>query len=174
MNLKKGKRMSKISLFHGSLVEVRHPLVNVGRKDLDFGQGFYVTDIKEQAIKWANTLKGRTGDNNATAYLNVYELEQENLSDYRILQFEEYDFNWLDFICRSRRGECPWKGFDIIEGGIANDSVIDTIEAYISDLIDAKTALGKLAFHKPNNQICILNQKIIDLYLRFISSKTIK
>ncbi len=173
MSQKKEERMSKISLFHGSLVEVRHPLVNVGRKDLDFGQGFYVTDIKEQAIKWANTLKGRTDDNNATAYLNVYELEQDNLSNYRILLFKEYDFNWLDFICRSRRGEHPWKNFDIIEGGIANDSVIDTVDAYMSDLIDAKTALGKLAFHKPNNQICILNQRIIDLYLHFISSKTI-
>ena len=165
--------MSKLTLFHGSLVEVRHPLVNVGRKDLDFGQGFYVTDIKEQAIKWANTRKGRTDDNNAKAYLNVYELEQVHLSDYRTLLFKEYDFNWLDFICRSRRGECPWKKFDIIEGGIANDSVIDTVDAYMSDLIDAKTALGKLAFHKPNNQICILNQRIIDLYLRFISSQTI-
>lgn len=173
MSIKKGGKMSKISLFHGSLVEVRHPLVNVGRKDLDFGQGFYVTDIKEQATKWASTLKGRTDDNNATAYLNVYELEQDNLSDYRILLFEEYDFNWLDFICKSRRGEYPWKGYDVIEGGIANDSVIDTVDAYMSGLIDAKTALGKLAFHKPNNQICILNQRIIDLYLRFIFSETI-
>lgn len=163
--------MSKIPLFHGSLVEVRHPLVNVGRKDLDFGQGFYVTDIKEQAIKWANTLKGRTEDNDVVAYLNVYELEKDHLPDYRILSFKEYDFNWLDFICRSRRGECPWKNFDIIEGGIANDSVIDTVDAYMSDLIDAKTALGKLAFHKPNNQICILNQRIIDSYLCFVSSK---
>ncbi len=173
MSLEKEERMSKISLFHGSLAEVRHPLVNVGRKDLDFGQGFYVTDIKEQAIKWANTLKGRIDDNKATAYLNVYELEQDNLSDYRILLFKEYDFNWLDFICRSRRGEHPWKDFDIIEGGIANDSVIDTVDAYMSGLIDAKTALGKLAFHKPNNQICILNQRIIDLYLLFIFSRTI-
>ncbi|MDD5862191.1 MAG: DUF3990 domain-containing protein [Prevotella sp.] len=163
--------MSKIVLYHGSLVEVSHPLVNVGRKDLDFGQGFYVTDLKEQTIKWANTLKGRTDDKKATACLNIYELEQDHLSDYRIQLFKTYDFEWLDFICRSRRGEHPWKDFDIIEGGIANDSVIDTVDAYMSDLIDAKTALGRLAFHKPNNQICILNQKIIDLYLHFITCK---
>lgn len=103
--------MSKISLFHGSLTEVRHPLVNVGRKDLDFGQGFYVTDIKEQAIRWANTLRGRTDDNNATAYLNVYELEQDNLSDYRILLFKEYDFNWLDFISQKQKGRMSLEGF---------------------------------------------------------------
>lgn len=37
----------------------------------------------------------------------------------------------------------------------------------MSNLIDAKTALGKLAFHKPNNQICILNQGIIDRFFTF-------
>ena len=31
-------------LYHGATVEVREPLTSVGRKDLDFGQGFYVTN----------------------------------------------------------------------------------------------------------------------------------
>ena len=29
------------------------PLVGIGRHNLDFGSGFYVTDIEEQAISWA-------------------------------------------------------------------------------------------------------------------------
>ena len=40
-------------VFHGSLEEITAPLVNVGRDNLDFGKGFYVTDIRRQARTWA-------------------------------------------------------------------------------------------------------------------------
>ena len=43
-----------IIVFHGSVVEVDKPLVKLGRKNLDFGQGFYVTDLREQAVRWAS------------------------------------------------------------------------------------------------------------------------
>lgn len=42
-------KMDKQILFHGSDVIVEHPLVNLGRKDLDFGTGFYLTPLFEQA-----------------------------------------------------------------------------------------------------------------------------
>nr|MCR5455570.1 DUF3990 domain-containing protein [Bacteroidales bacterium] len=41
------------TVFHGSIEVVDKPLVSVGRENLDFGQGFYVTDIKRQAQTWA-------------------------------------------------------------------------------------------------------------------------
>lgn len=40
-----------ITLYHGSNIEVNTPFAKAGRKNLDFGQGFYLTKIKEQAIK---------------------------------------------------------------------------------------------------------------------------
>ena len=33
-------------VYHGSTMVVEHPLVHVGRRGLDFGLGFYVTDIR--------------------------------------------------------------------------------------------------------------------------------
>lgn len=44
---------------------------------------------------------------------------------------------------------------------------IDTVEAYMTGIMDAKTALGRLTFHKPNNQICILNQEVVDKFISF-------
>lgn len=41
-------------VYHGAAEEVRNPLVHVGRENLDFGKGFYVTDIRAQAKTWAN------------------------------------------------------------------------------------------------------------------------
>lgn len=44
---------------------------------------------------------------------------------------------------------------------------IDTVEAYMTGIMDADKALGRLTFYKPNNQICILNQGIIDSFFTF-------
>ena len=36
-------------VYHGAVQEIVSPLVHVGRDHLDFGKGFYVTDIRSQA-----------------------------------------------------------------------------------------------------------------------------
>ena len=62
--------MEKQTLFHGSNVIVEHPLVSIGRKDLDFGPGFYLTPLFEQASKWAYRIKG--GSNNSDKLVVPY------------------------------------------------------------------------------------------------------
>lgn len=55
-----------ISLYHGSYIAVSSPLVGLGRKKVDFGQGFYLTNLHEQAKSWAETIaerKGRDAEN---------------------------------------------------------------------------------------------------------------
>lgn len=61
----------------------------------------------------------------------------------------------------------PWADYDIIEGGIANDRVVDTVNLFSLGLMDEETALSRLSEHQPNNQICILNQEVIEKYLSF-------
>ena len=39
----------KITLYHGSTLSIEHPLAKVGRADLDFGRGFYLTSLRSQA-----------------------------------------------------------------------------------------------------------------------------
>lgn len=45
--------MSKIVVYHGATQMVEQPICRFGRANLDFGQGFYVTEIREQAKEWA-------------------------------------------------------------------------------------------------------------------------
>ena len=42
-----------MELFHGSYIAVEHPKIIKGRFTKDFGEGFYCTALKKQAIKWA-------------------------------------------------------------------------------------------------------------------------
>lgn len=64
--------------------------------------------------------------------------------------------------------------YDIVEGGVANDNVIDTVEDYENGIITTEQALGQLKYKDVNHQICILNQDVVDKYLRYISSETLK
>lgn len=157
--------MDKQTLYHGSNVVVEHPLVNIGRKDLDLGTGFYLTPLYAQASKWAVRIK--TIRNTEYAIVNTYEFSVP--ADCNIRRFDAYDKEWLDFIVDSRAGKRPWLGYDIIEGGVADDRVIDAVEAYINGYADVERTLRQLVFHKPSYQVCILNQEIVDKYLQYKS-----
>lgn len=157
-----------MKVYHGGTNIIEHPLVNIGRDGLDFGKGFYVTDIRCQAELWAKRLSDRR---NEDAILNIYEFDKEKVFTlFRCKKFESYDLNWIDFIVANRKGGELWKKFDLIEGGIADDRVVDTIEGYVAGLISAEKALGKLSGHIPNNQFCITNQMLADEYLHYVES----
>ena len=161
--------MEKRTLYHGSTDIVERPLVSIGRKDLDFGPGFYLTPLHEQASHWAN--RTMTIRRAAQAIVNVYEFTLP--TDCNIKRFDAYDKKLLDFIVDSRKGKCPWEWYDIIEGGVANDRVIDAVEAYINGYADVEHTLRQLVYHKPNYQICILNQQITDEYLQYKSNERV-
>ena len=158
-------------VFHGSTEIVDHPDVLSGRNNLDFGKGFYLTDLEAQAVSWAS----RPLNASKRKYLNIYELDLESVlaSGYRYVKYSEYDGLWLDFVVSNRKGGDGWRKFDVIEGGIANDRVFNTIELYSSGLITKDEALQRLVYEKPNNQICILNQSVADGYLSFVEAREI-
>lgn len=172
LGAKGGKTMST-TLYHGSFVVVEHPLVNVGRRELDFGPGFYVTRLRDQAERWARRVCVIRAIE--TPILSVFTFNDETLPNgIRRLNLDHYNQEWLDFIVASRKGEQPWAKYDIIEGGVANDQVIDTVEDYYSGRITAEQALGQLKFAKPTHQMCIRNQAIIDNCLCFVKSEQLE
>ncbi|MCH5312040.1 MAG: DUF3990 domain-containing protein [Prevotella sp.] len=154
-------------LYHGGTCIIKTPFCAVGRDHLDFGKGFYLTDIKEQAVSWAT----RIANVGLPQWLNVYQLDEQMLGSYRQKVFAAYDAEWLRFIAKSRVGQKPWEGYDLIEGGVADDRVVDTIEYFLNGDITEEMALRRLALHQPNNQICILSQAIVDNCLQYIKSE---
>lgn len=158
-----------LTVYHGATCVVKQPLCHAGRPNLDFGQGFYVTDLREQAISWA---RRQSAGYNLKPLLNVYELDIEHIrSSYRCLCFETYDEAWLNFIANSRKGLEPWRGYDFIEGGVADDRVVDTVNLYLLGMMTADVALERLAKHLPNNQMCILSQPLVSECLTYVGTE---
>ena len=162
------------TLFHGSYTEVSAPLVKLGRTKVDFGQGFYLTKMQAQAEAWAKVISERRKRAKAVVSVFTFDLEGARTDNYRIKTFDTYNLEWLDYVIDCRRGGSQQKQYDIVEGGVANDNVIDTVEDYENGIITAEQALGQLKYKKVNHQICILNQDIADQHLTFISSKVVE
>ncbi len=161
------------TLFHGSYTEVSAPLVKLGRTKVDFGQGFYLTKMQAQAEAWAKVISERRKRAKAVVSVFTFDLEGARTGNYRIKTFDTYNLEWLDYVIDCRRGGSQQKQYDIVEGGVANDNVIDTVEDYENGIITAEQALGQLKYKAVNHQLCILNQDVVDKYLTFVSSTTV-
>ena len=163
-----------ITLYHGTYLSIPEPLAKVGRRNLDFGPGFYLTKIESQARDWAVIVASRKG-RETKAVVNVYhfDIESAEANKVRFKRFDTYDIEWLNYVVDCRKGKDISFDYDIVEGGVANDNVIDTVEDYEKGIITAEQALGQLRYKKINHQICILNQEVIDKYLLYIESITL-
>lgn len=160
-----------IEVFHGSWAKVDKPDLSFSRKTLDFGMGFYVTPVYEQAVSWAMRWKRR----NRPAIVNRYLFHDELLSELnvRVRDFPVYDREWLRFVADNRAG-IQQEQYDIVRGGIANDKVFNTLELFFEKLISEDEALDRLKFEQPNHQICICRQDLIDRFLGFESAEEIR
>ena len=82
-------------IYHGSNMKVEIPKIMINGYYKDFGYGFYCTNLKKQAIRWAMTKKG-------DSVINTYSYQRnENL---QIKTFEEMTEEWLQFVVDCRRG----------------------------------------------------------------------
>lgn len=157
--------MDKIEVYHAGTDRIETPDCLRGRKNLDFGQGFYITDIYDQAYNFA---KSKARDRKRPGLINTYLLDRRSiLEEAKHLIFDSYDEQWLEFIVACRRGSDVWKNYDYIEGGVADDRVIDTVNMYMQGFISQERALLNLIYLKPNNQICIINQEMLNRHLAF-------
>ena len=163
--------MDKLEVYHAGTEWVESPDCRRVRENLDFGKGFYLTDIYDQAYNFARV---KSRDRNKPGLINTYLLDRKKmLEEARVKIFDYYDEEWLDFIVACRKGKDIWKQYDYIEGSVANDRVIDTVNMYIQGFISQERALHNLRYLKPNNQICILNQDLIEKHLNFVDCLTI-
>ena len=79
-------------LYHTGPVEIRRPDIRYGRKNADFGQGFYMTPNRDFAEKWVKT---------GSACMNTYELNTEGLRVHRFWRDEE----WFHYLSANRAGK---------------------------------------------------------------------
>lgn len=154
-------------LYHGSYMEIAEPDLKHSRTNVDFGCGFYVTPLYEQAAKWCGKFR-RRGKN---GIISRYYYKENEANELKIRKFDSYSEDWLDFVLTCRSGK-DLTDYDLVMGGVANDKVFNTVELFYDGLIDRLEAIRRLRYEQPNMQMCFRTERALKL-LRFEGSERI-
>ena len=155
-----------IMIYHGSDKIVEQPIFGEGKKNNDFGLGFYCTASEELAKEWAASSL-RDGFSNRytinTEYLNVLNL---NSPDYTIL-------NWIAVLVQHRLFSIKTpiarrakrylidnfsvnvNAFDLITGYRADDSYFDYAESFLNNGISVEQLACAMQLGKLGEQIVV-------------------
>ena len=157
-------------LYHGSFVEIKDPRIIISEKGRDFGYGFYLTPIKEQAERMAKRKQRITKCNKA--FVSVFEWD-ENVEDLDYKKFANPDMDWLDMIVKCRSNVSYVHGYDIVEGKIADDTVGETVLFVLEGVMRKEDAIERLKYQKINSQIAFCTEKALK-HLKYVKSYEVK
>ena len=150
-----------MELYHGSGAIVEFSEIRKTKYTKDFSWGFYCTKSYEQAHRWAE----RRHDN---GIVNVYSYTvNETL---KILKFEQMTDEWLDFIAECRTGKIH--DYDIVEGPMADDTIWNFVNEYLSGNISRSVFWEYAKFKHPTHQMSFHSLKALDC-LKFERSEQI-
>ena len=144
-----------MKLFHGGSVAVERPEIRVSAHNKDFGHGFYCTEFRIQAERWAKRFE--------TPIVSVFECDLHN--GLEVLVFDEMTDDWLDFIAECRSGK-PHT-YDIVIGAMANDQVWNYVADYIAGILTREQFWVLAKFKHPTHQIAFCNSESLGC-LRYI------
>lgn len=158
-----------ITIYHGSKQIVEVPAFGMGRKNNDFGRGFYCTESNDLAKEWAVSSLSDGFSNRYTLdteYLNMLNL---NSPDYTIL-------NWIAVLVEHRLFSIKTpiarrakqylieqfginvNAYDLITGYRADDSYFDFAEAFLNNAITVEQLSRAMCLGKLGEQIVIKSQ----------------
>ena len=140
-----------ITLYHGSNVEIETINLDKCSPYKDFGKGFYLTDIKEQAKQMAVRRTRIAGEGKPT--VTAYSFDERLLenSSLQVKLFDTPSKEWALFILANRKGLMQ-PVYDIVIGTIADDGVVFQLERYMHRLITLDTLVEELTYRKLNRQ----------------------
>ena len=137
---------TQMILYHGSDKIIDKPIYGVGRKNNDFGLGFYCTESDALAREWAvNSLRD--------GFSNRYTLDTEYLNILRLNSPEYTILNWIAILVEHRLFAIKTPGtarakrylienfgvnvnaFDLIIGYRADDSYFDYAESFLNGCV---------------------------------------
>lgn len=155
-----------LTIYHGSQKIVETPTFGEGRKNNDFGLGFYCTESNELAKEWAvSSLRD--------GFSNRYTLDTEFLNILRLNSPAYTILNWMAVLVEHRifsiktpvakRAKAYLiqnfgvnvNAYDLITGYRADDSYFDYAEAFINNAITVEQLAKAMRLGKLGEQIVI-------------------
>ena len=168
-------------LYHGSEKIIDKPTYGLGKKNNDYGRGFYCTESIELAKEWACT-------NNSDGFANKYEID---MTELHILRLNSDEFNILNWLAVLTKNRTYWENgtiserakkylaenfmidtsaYDVIIGYRADDSYFSFAQDFVSGAISYRQLGEAMRLGKLGEQIVMVSEKAFS-QLRYISSE---
>lgn len=158
-----------ITIYHGSEKIVEVPTFGEGKKNNDFGLGFYCTESEGLAKEWAvSSLR--------SGFANKYTLDTEYMRILNLNSPEYTILNWIAVLVEHRLFSIKTpvarrakqylidnfsinvNAFDIITGYRADDSYFDYAESFLNNGISVEQLARAMKLGKLGEQIVIKSQ----------------
>lgn len=170
-------------LYHGSENIIKTPYLGGGKKNNDYGQGFYCTREVELAKEWACT-------GCVSAYVNKYELDMTDLNVLDLSTKKYSTMHWLALLMSYRKirvtipvmkRAMEWllqhflidiDDYDVIIGYRADDSYFSFARAFISNQISVAQLSYVMQLGELGVQYVLKSEKAFDA-LKYIGFETV-
>lgn len=135
-----------MKLYHGSNQTIDVIDLEKSKPFKDFGKGFYLSDIFEQALEMAQFKSLQLG---GTPQVTTFEFDKEGLlaSKLKTYFFDSYSDEWVNFIIQNRNG-IKTHDFDFIYGPIADDKVGRQLRLFNDHDISKAQLIERLKYFK--------------------------
>lgn len=158
-----------ITIYHGSRQVIEHPTFGLGRKNNDFGLGFYCTKSRDLAKEWAVSSL-------SDGFTNRYTLDTEYLSILNLNSPEYTILNWVAVLVghrlfsiktpvarRARQYLIENFGlnvdaYDLVCGYRADDSYFEYAEAFLNNAITVEQLSRAMRLGKLGEQIVVKSE----------------
>lgn len=156
-------------LYHGSNTKISEIELEKCRPNKDFGRGFYLTTIKEQAVGMSKRTARLYG---GTPQVTAFEFNESMLDDkdIEVLKFDKPSKDWAMFVLNNRNKRfkdiqnalCNQDNkYDVVVGAVANDDIAQLFRIFSSGLIDFETLIKGLEYKKLTDQYSFHTEKAI-------------
>ena len=140
-------------LYHGTNVEFTEIDLSKSNHYKDFGQGFYLTDIRQQAVDLSQKRATRDG---GIPIVQEYEFNERLLCapTLKVLRFNRPTAEWAEFIYKNRSRQKPafHHDYDIVTGPIADDGVAYLLNRYEEGSYTIEELARELDYKQLNSQ----------------------
>ena len=140
-----------MKLYHGSYMAIEQIDLSKCKPYKDFGQGFYLTEIKEPAEQMARRTSAIYG---GEPIVTEYEFDETALTMLSVKTFEEPNEEWALFVManRSRKTLQPTHSYDIVIGPVADDTIATLFRNFNDGIIDLQMLVNGLKYRKVSSQ----------------------
>ena len=155
-----------MKLYHGTNIDFSEIDLAKSFPLKDFGKGFYLTTIREQAERMAKRKQEALG---GKAIVQEYEFDENVLhkDDLKALVFEGTTPEWATFIFNNRSRNKNYRhDYDIVVGPIADDGVAFLINQYTTGAVTLAQFTRMFKFKKLSNQYFFGTEKAVKLLRR--------